>query len=73
MWSQPAKDGKAEAPAAAAAAAASNGSGADVEMKDAAASTSAAPEAGQYAGQLTGMPAPAFAVFLHPSQAVMHT
>ncbi|CAL8463183.1 g2717 [Coccomyxa elongata] len=51
---EPTKDGKAEVPAAAAAAAASNGSGADVEMKDAAASSSAAPEAGQYAGQLTG-------------------
>ncbi|KAK9908278.1 hypothetical protein WJX75_005397 [Coccomyxa subellipsoidea] len=45
------KDGKAEAPAAAAA---SNGSSGDVEMKDAAASSSAAPEADQYKGQLTG-------------------
>ena len=52
MWLQPTKDGKAEAPAAAAAV--SSGNGTDVEMKDAAASTSAAPEAGQYAGQLTG-------------------
>lgn len=34
--------------------AASNGAGADVEMKDAVASSSAAAEAGQYAGQLTG-------------------
>ena len=54
---QASKDGKAEAPAAAAA---SNGSSGDVEMKDAAASSSAAPEADQYKGQLTGT---------HPSSA----
>lgn len=52
---QASKDGKAEAPAAAAAPA-SNGSAADVDMKDAEASSSAAPEAGQYSGQLTGTP-----------------
>ncbi len=52
LWLQQAKDGKAETRAAAAAV--SSGNGTDVEMKDAAASTSAAPEAGQYAGQLTG-------------------
>ncbi len=52
---QASKDGKAEAPAAAAGPA-SNGSAADVDMKDAGASSSAAPEAGQYSGQLTGTP-----------------
>jgi len=56
--------GAPEAPAAGAAAApgaaqppsaAPNGANADVDMKDAAASSSAAIEAGQYAGQLTGL------------------